>query len=66
MAPNAPNIAGMWASDAETKRKLLIAPIKDAAPMTKQTRPRAIFRTKPIVILKPPAASQVRWSEQTS
>ena len=28
-----------------------MAPIKHAAPMTKQTRPTAIFRTKPIVIL---------------
>ena len=43
MAPNVPNIAGIWASDAETKNKLQMAPIKDAAPMPKQTMPRAIF-----------------------
>src|SRR5262245_4469554 len=43
MAPNAPNIAGIWASDAETKSRLQTAPIKDAAPMPKQTRPKATF-----------------------
>src|SRR5262249_9882686 len=43
MAPNAPNIAGIWASDAETKSRLQTAPIKDAAPMPKETRPKAAF-----------------------
>jgi hypothetical protein len=49
MAPNVPNIAGIWASDAETKNKLQMAPIKDAAPMPKQTMPRAIFSAEPII-----------------
>jgi hypothetical protein len=49
MAPNAPNIAGIWASDVETKGKLQMAPIKHAAPMPKQTRPRAIFSAIPII-----------------
>jgi hypothetical protein len=39
----------MWASDAETKSKPEIAPIKDAAPMPKQTMPRAIFSAEPII-----------------
>jgi hypothetical protein len=51
MAPNAPNIPGIAASDAEIKGKMQMAPIKHAAPIPKQTTPRAIFSTKPIVIL---------------
>ena len=49
MAPNIPNIMGMWASDAETKSKLEIAPMMDAAPIPKQIIPRAIFSAEPII-----------------
>ena len=51
MAPNAPNVAGIAASDAEIKGNMAMAPIKHAAPMPKQTRARAIFSAKPIVII---------------
>ena len=43
MAPTAPNIAGIWASDAETKGTVQMAPITQAAPMATQTTPRPIF-----------------------
>jgi len=54
MAPNAPNIAGMWASEVEIKNKLQTAPIKAAAPMPKQTIPRAIFSAVFIIDLQAP------------
>jgi len=43
----------MAASDAEIKGKVQRAPIKHAAPIAKQTMPKPIFSTKPIVIITP-------------
>src|SRR5262245_16446156 len=51
-APNAPNIAGIYTSDASTKTRLAMAPSKHAAPMAKQTMPKAIF-TQPIIAMAP-------------
>lgn len=53
MAPNAPNVPGITASDAEIKGKMQMAAIKHAAPSAKQTTPRPVFSAKPIVILSP-------------
>ena len=53
MAANATNIPGAAAPDAEIKGNMQIATIRHAAPMPKQTTPKAIFSTKPIVILGP-------------
>jgi hypothetical protein len=53
IAPNAPNIPGIAASDAEINGKIQMAPIKHAAPIPKQTTPRAVFSAEPIVILSP-------------
>jgi hypothetical protein len=52
MAPNAPKVAGIAASDHAIKGMILIAPIKHAAPIAKQTMPSAIFSPEPIVIRK--------------
>lgn len=56
MAANATNIPGGAAPDAEIKGNMQIATIRHAAPMPKQTTPKAIFSTKPIVIPWPPAS----------
>ena len=53
MAPKTPNVAGIAASDAEMKNKTQMAPIKNAAPIPKQTTPRPILSAKPNVILTP-------------
>ena len=53
MAANATNIPGAAAPDAEIKGNMQIAPIRHAAPIPKQTTPKAIFSTKPGVILGP-------------
>lgn len=59
MAANAPNSAGIAASDAEIKGKMQTAPIKQAAPIPKQTTPRPVFSTEAIVIPDPPSQSAV-------
>jgi hypothetical protein len=53
MAANATNIPGAAAPDAEIKGNTQIARIRHAAPIPKQTTPKAIFSTKPGVILGP-------------
>lgn len=59
VAANTPNIPGAAASDAEIKGNMQTVTIRHAAPMPKQTTPRAIFSTKPIVILSPRVHSAV-------
>ena len=49
-APNAPNIAGIAASDPETKNDTEMAPMTHAAPMAKQTMAKAIF-SQPVITM---------------
>ena len=53
MAANATNIPGGAAPDAEIKGNMQIPRIRHAAPIAKQATPKAIFSTKPSVILSP-------------
>lgn len=52
MAPNAPNIVGIAASDPEIKNDREMAPMTHAAPMAKQTMAKAIF-SQPIIAMAP-------------
>src|SRR4029077_20464816 len=53
MAADATNIPGAAAPDAEIKGNTQIARIRHAAPIPKQTTPKAIFSTQPGSILGP-------------
>ena len=62
MAANATNIPGAAAPDAEIKGNMQIARIRHAAPVPKQTTPKAIFSTKPASSLAPASVCGHHWA----